>query len=202
MMSPAQAGINIRQAASNIRNARKRAELIDFWRGKTDGTKNPHEWSRKFKMPVLCCVDADIQVQARKFFDMIDNSNISDIEADEALRFLHGLDDEGFFDSLKDKAFRDERFSAAFIKEKSSLLDDIGEVQDALMKLGVEPYEWENSKDVKAKIDDMTQQKYRLSKGKVMGIIDGMSESDMRAMLKKFAEDDSALGMRIITWSE
>lgn len=202
MMSSAQAGINIRQSASNIRNARKRGELLEFWREKTNGTKNPREWSRNFMMPVLCCVSVDVQAQAKKFFDMINGGNISDNEADEAIRFIHGLDDEGFFDSLKDKAFRDERFSATFIKDKSSILDDVSEVQSTLMKLGGEPYDWTNNPAVKAKIDEMTEQKYRPNIGKVMDKIDGMSESVMRAMLKKFAENDSALGMRIITWSE
>ena len=57
-------------AAEEFRKSQLKSQLFSLWKDKT-GTKNPREWSSRYRTPILCCVsDAEFEV-AKNAFDTL-----------------------------------------------------------------------------------------------------------------------------------
>lgn len=197
IMSSVQAALKVKEAAETLRRNQKRTRLFLLWADKASGTRNPREWSEKFITPILSCVEPEIYTRARKVFDVINSPAESYI--DEAIDFLNELDKNGFFERIANEEFRDEKFTAEFVGEYESLLDDIDDVREKLLKSGISVYDWSNNPAVKRLISDMAGKKYKL--GKIRSArkkINDMNEEELRSMLEKFISNDAALGMKII----
>ncbi len=197
IMSSVQAALKVKEAAETLRRNQKRTRLFLLWAEKASGTRNPREWSEKFITPILACVETEIFTRARKVFDVINSPAESYI--DEAINFLDELDEDGFFERIADDEFRNEKFTAEFVGEYESLLDNIDDVREKLLSSGIPVYDWSNNPAVKRLISDMARRKYKL--GKIRSArkkINDMNEQELRAMLGKFINNDILLGLKII----
>ena len=196
-----QAGISVKQSAANIRKSRKKSQAYSLWAECADGTQNPREWSRKYRMPVLCCVSPEKYREAAEIFGLLNTGNMNEDDADRTVRFIEELKSEGFFSRIQDGAFRDRVFYEQVTGGMySGLLGDAESVRDELMKSGIEPYSWNNDRGVDAELKRLAGKNY--SPGKVKDRIGRMSADEIGRMLASFVDDDISLGMKILAWSE
>lgn len=196
-----QAGIAVKQSAGNLRKSRKQSYVYSFWAEHADGTRNPREWSRKYKLPILCCVDPNVSKNAAEIFGMINRGNLSEEEADTAAKFLEALDAEGFFTRIKDKDYRDKIFSEKVIGSTyAGLLGSIDDVKEGLSESMIEPYNWNSDRGVENELKRIARKNY--SPEKVKARLGKMSADEIERMLKIFVDDDITLGMKILMWSE
>lgn len=198
LMSSIQARFKIKEVAGGFRKAHKHSKLLALWRTLTDST-NPREWSEKFSMPILCCIDAEIYTQARKIFDLLNLNYLSEKEIDEAADLITALKNKGLFIAIKNAGFRERHFMTRIIGEYSEVFDNIEEVQAELIKTGISPYDWDNNPEIHNKISDMAREKYEsYGSSKVLHKIDAMNEQELRNIIKYLVSHDAVLGMKIL----
>ena len=132
---------------------------------------------------------------------MLNRGNLSEEEADMAAKFLEALDSEGFFTRIKDQDYRDKIFSDQIIGSTyAGLLGSIDEVKKGLSESMIEPYNWNSDRGVENELKKIAGKNY--SPEKVKARLGRMSADEIERMLKIFVDDDIALGMKILTWSE
>ena len=200
-MSSVQAGIRVKQEAANVRKSRKKSQVYSLWAEYADDTANPRDWSRKYRLPLLCCVNPESYKDAGEIFGMINTGNFSEEDADRAAKFIEALNSEGFFSRIKDKNFRDKIFSQKVTGSAYSvLLGDVEDVKDSLMKSGIDPYNWYNDPGIASELKTLASKNY--SPERVKARLARMSADEISHMLKSFVDDDISLGMKILTWSE
>ena len=65
----------------------KSAKLKKLWKEKT-GTESPRDWSKKYKMPILCLVpDAEVS-KAKAAFGTVNRAKADEVSIDKALEYL------------------------------------------------------------------------------------------------------------------
>lgn len=186
----------VKGAAEEYRKNQLKSQLFRLWKDKT-ATKNPHEWSSRHRMPILCCVpDAEYE-KAKKAFETLNRNWGTDSEIRSALTFL---DSAALFDALADNDKRNAAFKHDIIGEYSTLLPDIDKVKDALDRLSVDTYDWRDNPSVKKKIEQLAQAEYHAGgSDKVLLKIDGMADAQLKQYLKRLVKDNITVGMEILT---
>jgi hypothetical protein len=187
----------VQAAADEYRKNQKKTRLAALWKEKT-GTKNPLEWSSKYKTPILCCVPAAEYDRASRAFDALNKHSGTDAEIDDALDFL---EKSAIFSDLGD-AKRDAAFMRDVVGEYGPLLRDPEKVRDALDSLSIETgaYGWRESPKTKEKIRKLAEAKYNAGgSDRVISVIDGMDDAKLKQYLKDLARKSIELGMAILS---
>ena len=79
--------VKVRAAAEEFRKNQLKLQLFRLWKDKA-GTKNPREWSSRYRTPILCCVSEAEYDKAKKAFDTLNRNWGMDSEIKSALAFL------------------------------------------------------------------------------------------------------------------
>lgn len=172
-------------------------QMKELWLAKTC-TKDPAEWSAKYRTPILCMIDDDQRSTARKMFDIINSSNPSESDTKVAIEFIKNAD---FYDRLNDSDLRDKMFMEIIVGSNSVLLNNINEIRDVLeAKVSYEPaYHWLGSSAVEKQIKTLADKEYKLKGSeRANQIIDQMDATQLREYLKRRIEDDAEFGMQIL----
>lgn len=174
----------------------KSAKLKKFWKEKTN-TETPRDWSKKYKMPILCMID-DSEIQsARSAFAAVNKAHPDEVSIDKAMKYLENAN---FFNRLDDENTRNKAFVDSVIKNYSVMLTDIDEVKRYLeSRIASEPYDWFALPEVEIKLKQLAEAKY--DQGgceKALEKIDNMAEADVKRYLKDLIRDDIVVGMAII----
>ena len=170
--------------------------MFKLWSEKADNTKNPRDWSEKYQTPILCCIDESIYSEAKKAFSVLNSSSHSEAEIKSALEFIETAT---FFDDISKQDFRDSKFMSAIVGSYSVLLPDINTVRNYLDKLAIDVYEWSDNPTIRAKIKKMADAEYNAGgSDKALGIIDGMSDAELKQRLKELTKSDPELGVKIL----
>lgn len=186
----------VKKAAEDYRKNQIKTQLFELWKKKTNGTKNPREWSDKHKTPILCCIEKTIYSNAKKVFTTLNSGMQNEAEIQCALNFLSNAT---FFDKLEDTAFRNECFVRCIVGDYKKLLPDIGTIRSALETLPVDVYDWIDDPVVSGKIKSMAQAEYYAGgSDSVVTTIDSMDESELKVWLKKLVTKDVELGVKIL----
>lgn len=106
MLPKTECNIKVREAAEELRKNQLKSQLFGLWMDKT-GTKNPCDWSSRYRTPILCMISAAEYEQARKAFDTLNRNGGTDSEIKAALAFLQSTT---LFDVLADEKKRDAAF--------------------------------------------------------------------------------------------
>ena len=160
------------------------------------GSKNPIDWSNQRKVPILCCIEASLYNEAKKAFAIINKPNNNEHDIDFALAFL---DNKELFETLKNVDFVQSMFVKCIIGEYSVLLPDVQVVKDELDKLPYEAYDWHDNPVVKNRIEAMASAEYHAGGSDMaISLIEGMSDSELKARLKELVQKDIDLGVKII----
>ncbi len=187
--------IKVKETAEEFRKNQLKSQLFRLWKDKT-GTKNPREWSSRYRMPILCCVSEAEYEKAKKAFETLNRNWGTDSEIRVALAFLESTT---LFDILADEAKRNEAFKRDFVGEYSTLLPDLDKVRDKLDHLSVDTYDWSDNPSVKGKVKQLAEAEYNAGgSDKVLLKIDEMDDAKLKEYLKRLVKDSITVGIEIL----
>ncbi|MDO4575196.1 MAG: hypothetical protein Q4D98_08285 [Planctomycetia bacterium] len=186
----------VKKAAEDYRKNQVKSQLYKLWSDKTGGSKSPRVWSEKYHTPILCCIKGSQYANAKKTFATLNSSTQSEADIKEALAFLQEAD---FFDDIALADYRDKCFAMRIIGDYINLLSDINEVREALESTGISAYEWNDNPSIKSKISDMAAAEYNAGgSDKVVSILEGMDDAELKKWLTDIVRKDMGLGVKII----
>lgn len=197
VLSSTKSNATVKKAAEDYRKNQIKVQLFGLWSEKTNGSKNPKDWSDKYRTPILCCVHPSIYSEAKKAFSILNSATQSEAEIKFAMAFLQNA---SFFDDLADAAYRDRCFMNRIMGGYAQLLPDINSIRSTLESLLIDPYDWIDDPRVANKIRSIAQAEYNAGgSDKVISMIDSMPPDALRSWLKNLASSDMELGVKIIT---
>jgi len=187
--------VKIKEAAEEFRKNQLKSQLFRLWKDKT-GTKNPRDWSSRYRTPILCCVSGNEFECAKKSFDTLNRNWGTDSEIKSALMFLEAT---SLFAVLMDDDKRNAAFKRDIIGVYSTLLPDLDKVRDALDHLSVDVYDWRDNPGVKAKVEQLADAEYNAGgSDKVLLKIDEMDDAQLKQYLKRLVKDSITVGIEIL----
>lgn len=186
----------VKKAAEDYRKNQVKSQLYKLWSDKSGGSKNPRVWSEKYRTPILCCVNASLYAEAKKAFATLNSSMQSEADIKEALAFIKEAD---FFDEIASADYRDKCFAKRIIGDYTSLISDIDAVRDTLESTGISAYEWNDNPTIMSKVSSMAAAEYNAGgSDKVVDIIEGMNDAELKKWLTDIVRKDMGLGVKII----
>lgn len=186
----------VKKAAEDYRKNQVKSQLYKLWSDKSGGSKNPRVWSEKYRTPILCCVNASLYAEAKKAFATLNSSTQSEADIKEALAFIKEAD---FFDEIASADYRDKCFAKRIIGDYTSLISDIDAVRDTLESTGISAYEWNDNPTIMSKVFSMAAAEYNAGgSDKVVDIIEGMNDAELKKWLTDIVRKDMGLGVKII----
>ena len=186
----------VKKAAEDYRKNQVKSQLYKLWSDKSGGSKNPRVWSEKYRTPILCCVNASLYAEAKKAFATLNSSTQSEADIKEALAFIKEAD---FFDEIASADYRDKCFAKRIIGDYTSLISDIDAVRDTLESTGISAYEWNDNPTIMSKVSSMAAAEYNAGgSDKVVDIIEGMNDAELKKWLTDIVRKDMGLGVKII----
>jgi hypothetical protein len=187
--------IKVKEAAEEFRKNQLKSQLFRLWKDKAK-TRNPREWSSRYRTPILCCVSEAEYETAKKIFETLNRSWGTDSEIKAAIAFLESTK---LFDILGDEEKRNEAFKRDIIGEYRTLLPDIDKVRDTLDHLSVDTYDWRDNPSVKSKVKQLAEAEYNAGgSDKVLKKIDGMDDAQLKQYLKLLVKDNMTVGIEIL----
>jgi len=194
--SKTECNAKVRDAAEDYRKNQMKSRLMTLWKEKT-GTKNPWEWSSRYKTPILCCVQPLEYERAKRVFETLNNSRGTDADVEDALAFLEST---SIFGDLADEVKRNAAFIRDMVGEYRALLPDPEKVREALERLSIDEYDWRDNPKAKDKIRQLAEAAYNAGgSDKAVSIIDGMDDARLKQYLRDLAKKNMKLGMEILT---
>lgn len=195
LLSATKSNNTVQTAADDYRKKQLKTQLFALWKGRT-GTKNPREWSERYKTPILICIPYAEYDKANRAFSTMLLSAPSESDVKFALDYLKNAP---FFGDFSNEEFRDAKFRDILLGDNAMLLTDLEEVRDKLSATGVSAYDWNTNPAVKTRIHDLAYAKYNAGgSDAVLGIIDGMQDTDLRKWLAEIVKKDIGLGVKIM----
>ena len=186
----------VKKAAEDYRKNQVKSQLYKLWSDKSGGSKNPRVWSEKYRTPILCCVNASLYAEAKKAFATLNSSTQSEADIKEALAFIKEAD---FFDEIASADYRDKCFAKRIIGDYTSLISDIDAVRDTLESTGISAYEWNDNPTIMSNVSSMAAAEYNAGgSDKVVDIIEGMNDAELKKWLIDIVRKDMGLGVKII----
>lgn len=186
----------VKKAAEDYRKNQVKSQLYKLWSDKSGGSKNPRVWSEKYRTPILCCVNVSLYTEAKKAFATLNSSTQSEADIKEALAFIKEAD---FFDEIASADYRDKCFAKRIIGDYTSLISDIDAVRDTLESTGISAYEWNDNPTIMSKVSSMAAAEYNAGgSDKVVDIIEGMNDAELKKWLTDIVRKDMGLGVKII----
>lgn len=186
----------VKKAAEDYRKNQVKSQLYKLWSDKSGGSKNPRVWSEKYRTPILCCVNDSLYAEAKKAFATLNSNTQSEADIKEALAFIKEAD---FFDEIASADYRDKCFAKRIIGDYTSLISDIDAVRDTLESTGISAYEWNDNPTIMSKVSSMAAVEYNAGgSDKVVDIIEGMNDAELKKWLTDIVRKDMGLGVKII----
>lgn len=195
-LSKTDSNAKVKAAADDFRRNQLKTQMFKLWKDRT-GTKNPNEWSSHYRTPILCCVSENEFEKAKKAFDTLNRSWVTDSEITTAIEFLESTN---LFEILSDEAKRDEAFISGIIGEYRSLLPNADKVREVLERLTVDPFDWRGNPCVEKKIKQLAEAEYNAGgSDKALSKIDQMDDAQLKLYLKRLVKENMTVGIEIIT---
>lgn len=171
-----------------------RERLQKLWKEKT-GTKDPKDWSRIHRTPILCLFDDEERNEAKRYLPLIGTAIGEEVTVKEAIQYLEQAD---FYEKLQDTTYIDRCFMERVVGEARILLKDASKIRSKLYDVDSEVYNWWNNEAVKKQLRNMRNQEYLVNgKNRAEQVFLQMSAEELRTYLKdKLADPD--FGMQIL----
>lgn len=185
----------VKEVAEAFRKNQLKSQLFRLWNDKT-GTKNPHDWSSRYRTPILCCVSDVEYEKAKKAFETLNRNWGTDSEIKSAIAFLESTT---LFVILADEEKRNAAFKQDIVGEYSTLLPDLDKVRDTLDRLSVDTYDWRDNPSAKGKVKQLAEAEYNAGGSeKVLLKIDKMDDAQLKQYLKRLIKDSITIGIEIL----
>lgn len=185
----------VKEAAEKFRQNQLKSQLFRLWKDKTE-TKNPREWSSRYRTPILCCVSEAEYDKAKKAFETLNHNGGTDAEIKDSLAFLESTT---LYDVLADDDKRNTAFKRDIVGEYSALLPDLDTVRDSLDRLSVDTYDWRDNPGVKSRVKQLAEAEYNAGgSDRVLQKIDEMDDAQLKQYLKRLVKDSITVGIEIL----
>jgi hypothetical protein len=185
----------VRDVAEKFRKNQLKSKLFSLWTKKT-GTKSPQDWSNRYRVPILCCVPEPEYESAKRAFDALNRNGGTDAEIKAAIEFIES---SAIFECLSDESRRSAAFERGVIGQYLPLLPDAEKVREALDRLSVDVYEWQDSPGIKNKIRQLAEAEYNAGgSDKALLKIDEMDDAQSKQYLKRLVKDSMSVGIEIL----
>ena len=200
ILSATECNTKVKQYAELHRQGQIKTKLFKLWKEKTD-TKTPLEWSKRYKVPILCFVNFSDFDNAKKTFETLNRINSTDAEIKQALEFLES--EPAFLTDLNDESKRKIKFTKEIIGKYAKILPDISKVQDELERLSeqlsIEPYEWYRHPSVYEKVKQLAEAEYNAGgSDETLNKIDEMDDDTLKSYLKRLVKENMTVGLEIM----
>lgn len=187
--------VKVKEAAEEFRKNQLKSQLFSLWKDKT-GTKNPLEWSSRYRTPILCCISEAEYEKAKKAFETLNRNGGTDAEIKASLAFLESTT---LFEILSDDDKRNTAFNRDIVGEYSALFPDLDKVRDTLDRLSVDTYDWRDNPSVKSKVKQLAEAEYNAGgSDRVLQKIDEMDDAELKQYLKRLVKDNITVGIEIL----
>jgi len=193
--------LKIQQLVDDYKSSLAKLQLRKLWKEKT-GTEYPYAWSTTYKTPLLACVPSSKWNEYKRAFGAINRQNPEDSEVKFALEFLGT---NSIWDDITDQEKIDRAFVKATLGNLKSVLTDLGEVRNFLVKnaSSVSPYDWSGHSEIARLVKELAQSKYsREPYERVVKRIDSMDGDKLKNYLKHLVKDNMVVGIEILEDSE
>lgn len=195
-LSRTDSNAKVKATAEEFRRNQLKTQMYKIWKDKT-GTKNPYEWSNRYRTPILCCVCENEFERAKTVFDILNRNWVTDAEIQTAIEFLEST---SLFETLANEEKRNEAFLRGIIGEYRILLSNADKVRDVLERLTVDPYNWRGNPSVENKIKQLAEAEYNAGgSDKALLKIDHMDDSQLKQYLKRLVKENMTVGIEIIS---
>ncbi len=195
-LSRTDSNAKVKATAEEFRRNQLKTQMYKIWKDKT-GTKNPYEWSNRYRTPILCCVCENEFERAKTVFDILNRNWVTDAEIQTAIEFLEST---SLFETLANEEKRNEAFLRGIIGEYRILLSNADKVRDVLERLTVDPYNWRGNPSVENKIKQLAEAEYNAGGcDKALLKIDHMDDSQLKQYLKRLVKENMTVGIEIIS---
>ncbi len=195
-LSKTDCNFKVKEAAEEFRKSQLKSQLFRLWKDKT-GTKNPREWSNRYRTPILSCVSETEYENAKKAFGTLNRNYGTDSEIKAAIAFLKSTK---LFDVLVDDKQRDAVFKRDIVGEYSILLPDLEKIRDTLDCLSVDTYDWRDNPSVRGRVKQLAEAEYNAGgSDKVLQKIDKMNDAQLKQYLRRLVKDNITVGVEILT---
>lgn len=186
----------VKKAADDYRKKQVKNQLIKLWRDKTQGSKNPRDWSTTYRTPILCCIPSDQYARAKSAFSVLNSSVQSEADIQAALSYLQHAD---FFEKLRDPDYRDACFKRRMLGEYANVIPDLEAVRDALVETGIDAYDWNDNPYARGCVKRLAQAEYDAGgSDRVVELINSMDDAQLKHWLTDVVKRDMGLGLKII----
>jgi len=140
----------VRSELEKYCNSKNIIALKELWYEKT-GVVNPSEYSKKYLTPILVLIPKNEVSIAKKYFDLLNDSNITNKEAEDALKYLNSFP---YWDLLISEEYRNNSFKERIIGTEYDFVP-IEKIKKFLLnKIGGDVYDWYYNEYVKDVIKD------------------------------------------------
>ena len=176
----------VKEEADKLRKNQLRTQMTNLWYRKTR-TKNPRDWSERYGIPILSCVNpAEFDI-AKKTFDTLNSNFGSDAEIKFAIEFLSST---SLFEVLNDENNRNTAFVKDIFGDYKTLLPDVEDVRRKLENMSVDVYDWRGNPAITKKIKDLAEAEYDAGgSDKAISKIDEMTDDVLRDYLKGLVKE-------------
>ena len=187
----------VKKAAEEYRKNQIKTQMYAIWSDKAEGTKNPRNWSERFRTPILCCVGTEEYSEAKKAFSVLNSSVHSDTDIKNTIDFLNRAT---FFEVISDAEYRDTCFREKILGAYVNMLKNLNAVKDTIEAMGIDTYDWSDSPAIKEKVRKMAEAEYNAGgSDAAISTIEKMSDAELKTWLKELVKKDLELGIKIIT---
>ncbi len=188
----------VKKVADDFKKNQAKTQMYVLWKSRT-GSKSPADWSTKNRTPILKMVTEEEYDEAKKTFETLNRNTATETEIQRALTFLNKTT---LFEEIDDK----KRIDAAFVSILGSyrrLLTNLEGVRDALEKLPVEVYEWDNHPLIENRIEELARAEYDAGGSDlVVEKINKMGDDELKNYLTQLIKKNMILGIEIINGGE
>jgi len=194
-MSKSVCNAKVKEEVAEFRKNQLKTQLFNLWKEKT-GTKSPHDWSDRFRTPILCCIPEAEYGRAKKAFEILNKNWGLDIEIKDSIEYFQTT---RLFESLSDESKRNALFERSIIGGYRSLLPSPDVVREALDNLPVDAYDWYDHPEVKSRVKQLAEAEYNAGgSDRVVEKIDEMDNAQLKEYLKRLVKVSMTVGIEIL----
>ncbi len=187
------------EQAKKLKGAQLKNKLLELW-SETAGNKNPREWSKAHRTPILAMVPQSEYETARKVFETIMTPSSEERDVLFSIDYLETR--PTYLKALDDERRIEEAFAEKIIGEEYRvLLADNDEVRRELeRKFNGDAYQWYPSVRVNDIVKKFAEHKYYIGEAhdRVTERVNRKSDREAKDLLIKLVDKNFEVGLKLL----
>ena len=189
---------NVDDSARKVKSKQLKSRLLNLWR-EVAGNKNPREWSKEHRTPMIVMVPDAEQATAQKVFDIVMSASPEEQDVRFAIDYLKKC--PPYFAGLNDRQRIEKAFSEKIVGDRRCILDDNNEVRNELERKFVgDAYQWYSNSQANKIVNELAKNKYYSGGAydKVNARINRMTDREAKDLLLKLVDKNYEVGLKLL----